>query len=77
MGLRPEHLDERDGIGLEANVDFVEQLGSTSYLHTTLPNGEAIIAERRSSHPKAGDKVTLRFAPTSVRLFADDGARIR
>ena len=77
VGLRPEHLDERDGVGIEANVDFVEQLGSTSYLHATLPSGQLIVAERRSSQPRAGDRVMLRFAPTSVRLFGEDGARIR
>jgi lactose/L-arabinose transport system ATP-binding protein len=77
FGLRPEHLDERDGISLEADVDFVEMLGSTSYVHATLLTGETVIAERRSSQSRSGDKITLGFAPKSVRLFGEDGARIR
>ena len=44
LGLRPEHLDQDQGIGLEANVEFVEALGSTSYVHATLATGETIIA---------------------------------
>src|SRR4051794_34411473 len=36
FGLRPEHLEEPEGISLEANVDFVEMLGSTSCVHGTL-----------------------------------------
>ena len=77
LGVRPEHLDESSGYGLEATVEFVEMLGSTSYVHATLPTGQTVIAERRASRSRSGDRVTLRFAPTSVRLFAKDGARIR
>ena len=73
----PSISTRRDGIGLEANVDFVEMLGSTSYVHATLATGETVIAERRAAQPRAGDKIMLRFAPTSVRLFGEDGARIR
>jgi ABC-type sugar transport system ATPase subunit len=77
FGLRPEHLDEREGVSLEATVEFVEMLGATSYVHATLPTGETIIAERRAQQPRPGDKIVLRFAPTSARLFTDDGIRIR
>ena len=77
LGVRPEHLEQADGVHLTADVDFVEVLGSTSYVHATLPTGENIIAERRSSRPRAGDRITLGFAPTSVRLFRADGARVR
>ena len=77
LGLRPEHLDQNEGIGLEASVEFVESMGSTSFVHATLASGETIIAERRSSQPRAGDKITLHFALASARLFGDDGERIR
>jgi len=77
LGLRPEHLDQDKGIDLEANVEFVEAMGSTSYVHATLASGDTIIAERRSSQPRTGDKITLHFAPASARLFSDDGERIR
>jgi lactose/L-arabinose transport system ATP-binding protein len=78
LGLRPEHLDQADGIVLEATVEFVEAMGSTAYVHAALATGETVIAERRSgAQPRTGDKIALRFAPGSVRLFGDDGARIR
>jgi ABC-type sugar transport system ATPase subunit len=77
MGLRPEHLEAPEGVALQADVDFVEMLGSTSYVHATLPTEETVIAERRSDQPQPGDRITLRFAPASVRLFGEDGARIR
>ena len=77
VGIRPEHLDLSAGTGLDVTVDVVEQLGSTAYLHATLPTGETIIAERRSAPPKVGDRVTLYFAPESLRVFSKDGARLR
>ena len=52
-------------------------MGSTSYVHAVLATGETVIAERRLAQPRTGDKIVLRFAPASVRLFGDDGARIR
>ena len=58
-------------------MEFVEALGSTSFVHATVSTGETIIAERRSSQPRTGDKITLHFAPASARLFGDDGERIR
>ena len=77
LGLRPEHLDESSGFALEATVEFVEMLGSTSYVHAALATGETVIAERRSSQPRSGDKITLHFGPASVRLFTKEGARVR
>jgi lactose/L-arabinose transport system ATP-binding protein len=77
VGIRPEHLDETSGVGVAARVDVVEQLGSTSYVHATLSSGESVIAEKRQSPPKAGDNIVLSFAPASLRLFAEDGVRIR
>ena len=74
LGLRPEHLDQDKGIDLEAKVEFVEAMGSTSYV---LATGETIIAERRSSQPRTGDRIILHFAPASARLFGEDGGRIR
>jgi hypothetical protein len=70
-------LNDNQPVGLAAQVDMVEQLGSTSYVHATLSSGEPVIAEKRQCPPKAGGNIVLAFAPTSLRLFAEDGARIR
>jgi lactose/L-arabinose transport system ATP-binding protein len=77
LGIRPEHLDLGEGIGLEVIVEHVEALGSTSYVHAILPTGETIIAERRLSQPRIGDKIILHFAPQSARIFGENGERIR
>jgi len=77
LGIRPEHLDETEGVGFKAHVDVIEQLGSTSYIHASLLTGEAVVAERRASPPKIGEQITLHFAPASMRLFSDDGMRVR
>ncbi|ESW85015.1 hypothetical protein X762_30890 [Mesorhizobium sp. LSHC426A00] len=60
---------------MQASVEFVEALGSTSYVHSTLTTGETIVAERRSFRPKTGDQITFHFAPASARLFGEDGGR--
>jgi lactose/L-arabinose transport system ATP-binding protein len=77
LGLRPEHLDQEEGIAIAAKVEFVESMGSTSFVHATLATGETVIAEQRSSLSRIGDSITLRFAAASLRLFDVDGARIR
>ncbi|MGX9146946.1 ABC transporter ATP-binding protein [Mesorhizobium sp. 128a] len=77
LGLRPEHLDLREGPGFKATVELVEALGSTCYLHATLATGETIVAERRSSLPRTGDTITLHFAPASAHIFGEGGERIR
>jgi lactose/L-arabinose transport system ATP-binding protein len=77
FGIRPEHLEAPEGIALEATVDVVEQLGSTSFLYGTTANGEPIVAEQRLSRARSGGRVTLRFRPADARLFSADGRRIR
>ncbi len=77
VGIRPEHLEAHDGNCFNIEVGFVEALGSTSYVHTTLPTGESLVAECRASPPSIGQKIPVRFSPKAVRLFDWDGARIR
>ena len=77
FGIRPEHLEAADGIALQAVVDVVEQLGSTSFLYGTTANGEPIVAEQRLGHARTDGQVTLRFRPADARLFGADGRRIR
>ena len=77
FGIRPEHFDLCEGNGMSAVVEVVERLGATSFVHATLDTGEPIVAERRSSPPKVGDRIKLDFKPSSARLFAESGERIR
>jgi lactose/L-arabinose transport system ATP-binding protein len=77
FGIRPEHLDEEAGSALQLKVEVVEQLGSTAYVHGTLPNGEVLVTERRRDRPRPGDSIELRFDPARVRLFDAAGQRLR
>jgi lactose/L-arabinose transport system ATP-binding protein len=77
IGIRPEHLEATEGIGIDVAVDVVEQLGSTSFLHGTTTTGEAIVAEQRRANVRPNGRVTLRFRPADARLFDGDGTRIR
>ena len=77
IGIRPEHLDEAEGISLTAVADVIEQLGSTAYIHASLPSAEVVVAEKRRTQAKPGEPVSLRFDPANARYFADDGKRIR
>jgi lactose/L-arabinose transport system ATP-binding protein len=77
VGIRPEHLDESDGISLSVIADVVEHLGSTTYVHAHLSTGEAVVAEKRRSKVRPSDTLTLTFDPASVRYFTTEGSRIR
>ncbi|TGQ04917.1 MULTISPECIES: ABC transporter ATP-binding protein [unclassified Mesorhizobium] len=77
LGIRPEHLDEKQGVALPLAVDVTERLGSTSYVHGALPSGETVVAERREDQPRFGETITLRFKPGLARVFDGDGNRIR
>ncbi|TPN04834.1 ABC transporter ATP-binding protein [Mesorhizobium sp. B2-3-3] len=77
LGIRPEHLDEKQGVELTLAVDVTERLGSTSYVHGALPGGETVVAERREDQPRFGETITLRFLPGRTRLFDAQGQRIR
>ncbi|MDX8465705.1 ABC transporter ATP-binding protein [Mesorhizobium sp. VK23B] len=77
LGIRPEHLDEREGVRLSLAVDVTERLGSTSYVHGALPSGETVVAERREDQPRFGDTITLRFLPSRTRIFDAEANRIR
>ncbi|MFM7047199.1 MAG: ABC transporter ATP-binding protein [Actinomycetota bacterium] len=79
VGVRPEGL-EVSGDGVAAVVEFVEELGSDSFIHCSLdtPNNERVVARapglsRISSH----SRVTLRARQGSLHAFdGDSGLRI-
>ncbi|WEF24741.1 sn-glycerol-3-phosphate ABC transporter ATP-binding protein UgpC [Paracoccus sp. S3-43] len=78
LGIRPEHISLGTENGLAATVDFSEYLGGTRYLYARLHDGQAIVAEQRDAEEiRAGTRLTLRFKPEVVRIFATDGLRIR
>jgi lactose/L-arabinose transport system ATP-binding protein len=77
VGIRPEHLDESEGITLSVTADVVEHLGSTTYVHAHLSTGETVVAEKRRSKVRPSDTLTLTFDPANVRYFTTEGSRVR
>ncbi|MDB5553095.1 MAG: ugpC [Rhizobium sp.] len=77
IGIRPEHLDEGQGIALPATADVIEQLGSTAYIHARLATEETVVAEKRRTQMKPGETLHLTFDPANARYFSADGQRIR
>ena len=78
VGIRPEHLRPTSGAGLSATINVVEPTGPETHIYAKLGDQEvcAITNDRRPL--KAGEPVTLGFAPENVRLFdAETGKAIR
>jgi len=78
VGIRPEHLsvEGHAPYRLDADVEFVEQLGAISYLHAPSgPAGPLVIRHDGGAGPGVG-RVRLSFDARHCHLFAADGARI-
>ncbi|MDT5363963.1 MAG: multiple sugar transport system ATP-binding protein [Mycobacterium sp.] len=86
VGIRPEHFDV-DSLGVEIEVDVVEDLGSDAYIYgrvvATPDNttaGKPIIARVDwRSPPERGTRTHLRPSPGHIYFFANDptGSRLR
>ncbi|MBC7479018.1 MAG: ABC transporter ATP-binding protein [Pseudorhodobacter sp.] len=77
MGIRPEHLDQTQGVRLPVVVEVVEKLGATSFVHGRLATGEAVVAEQRETAARPGGLLDLHFDPARVRFFDKAGQRVR
>ncbi|MBQ2263501.1 MAG: sn-glycerol-3-phosphate ABC transporter ATP-binding protein UgpC [Loktanella sp.] len=75
IGVRPEQFSP--GQDITASVAVVENLGGTSILHCTLPDGQAILAEARGENrPAPGDSIGLAL-PARPLYFDAQGQRLR
>ncbi|MFQ6549452.1 ABC transporter ATP-binding protein [Aestuariibius sp. 2305UL40-4] len=70
VGMRPEHLaiGEAAGSTIRAEIDAVEQTGSSCYLFTA-GDPEVLITTDGTTAIKAGDRIELSIAPGQVHLF--------
>ena len=81
---RTEHDDERDeasalGPGLDATVQFVEELGSEAFLYCVADGtGQNVVARTDGlSHRRSGDRISLVPKPSGLHLFdGTTGARL-
>ena len=79
IGVRPNDLDIGTEGGLDATVEFVEELGSEAFLYcVTQHHGHEVVARTDGlSSLRAGDRVSLVPKPGGVHLFdAETGARL-
>jgi lactose/L-arabinose transport system ATP-binding protein len=77
LGIRPEHLDQTEGVRLPVTVEVVEKLGGTSFIHCRLASGETLVAEQRETLARPGATFNLHFDINRARLFDAIGKRIR
>jgi multiple sugar transport system ATP-binding protein len=74
VGIRPEHvvLGAAGPASWQARVTYAEVLGSSSYLHCVLPNGQTIVVhEAGQARVSRGDTLSLRLPKAAIHVFAD------
>ena len=79
IGVRPNDLDIGTEGGLEATVEFVEELGSEAFLYCVATGSSSSVVARTDglSSLEPGDRVSLLPRPQGVFLFdAATGARL-
>ena len=80
VGVRPEGLELSGSEGAAAVVEFVEELGSDSYLHCTLdtPSKDRVVARAPGlSRLTNQARISLRAKPGALHVFdAQSGMRI-
>jgi multiple sugar transport system ATP-binding protein len=81
IGVRPEHF-ELGGLGVEMEVDVVEELGADAYLYGRITDSgnvidAPIIARANGTNPpQKGSRVRLHPEPGHLHFFGVDGHRI-
>jgi multiple sugar transport system ATP-binding protein len=81
VGVRPEHF-ELGGLGVEMEVDVVEELGADAYLYGRIADAGKVIAQNvvartdGSNPPQKGSRVRLHPGPGHLHFFGVDGRRI-
>jgi multiple sugar transport system ATP-binding protein len=81
VGVRPEHF-ELGSLGVEMEVDVVEELGADAYLYGRITGSGKVIGQplvaRADGHnpPEKGSRVRLHPGPGHLHFFGVDGRRI-
>ena len=78
VGVRPEHFAGKGTASIDARIDVVENLGSTSYAYVVNAAGESLTVELAAGNePQAGEMMTFHFNPADCFLFdRDSGLRL-
>jgi multiple sugar transport system ATP-binding protein len=77
VGIRPEHL-EVSSLGLEIEVDVVEELGADAYVYGRIVDGATPVVSRTDAlnPPQRGSRLRLQPAPSHTHFFGTDGLPI-
>jgi multiple sugar transport system ATP-binding protein len=81
VGVRPEHF-QVGGLGVEMEVDVVEELGADAYLYGRITGSDKIISQPLVARtdgrdpPAKGSRVLLHPEPGHLHFFGVDGRRI-
>jgi multiple sugar transport system ATP-binding protein len=81
VGVRPEHF-ELGSLGVEMEVDVVEELGADAYLYGRITGsgkviGQPVVARADGRNPpEKGSRVRLHPGPGHLHFFGVDGRRI-
>lgn len=81
IGVRPEHF-ELGGLGVEMEVDVLEELGADAYLYGRITGSgkvidQPIVARADGRHPpEKGSRVRLHPEPGHLHFFSTDGRRV-
>src|ERR1700739_1102502 len=81
VGVRPEHF-ELGGLGVEMEVDVVEELGADAYLYGRITDAgvaidQPVVARADGRRvPEKGSRVRLHPEPGHLHFFGVDGHRI-
>ena len=82
VGVRPEHF-ELGSVGIEMEIDVVEELGADAYLYGRITGTDNVISKpiiaRTDGYdpPGKGSRVRLHPQPGHLHFFGADGLRIR
>lgn len=78
LGVRPEHFKiSQDEGDWKATVGVLERLGSETFIHLEIEDGQSLIARAEgSSSLKYGDTVYLSIDKEKTHYFAEDGSII-
>jgi multiple sugar transport system ATP-binding protein len=81
FGVRPEHVvlggEAGQPLG-EARVDLVEQLGGSTSIYATMPDGTSLtIVAPGQLAIRNGEIIPLRIDPANCHLFGPDGEALR
>ncbi len=81
VGVRPEHFELGD-LGVEMEVDVVEELGADAYLYGRITGSGKVIDQHvvaradGNNPPEKGSRVLLHPQPGHLHFFGVDGQRV-